>query len=116
MSPCPYNTAWLTMITSLPCEHIICNDCLKQICAVDWEQTGSEGERGLEITKCPHCRDKAPREDAEAVLYTATQRWDELLEVAQEWAKMDMGHQAVDETSEEEDQEDFINDKSTDAR
>lgn len=77
---------------------------------------GSEGpqDRGLEITKCPNCYGKAPLEDAEIVVYTAAQRWDELLEVAQEWAKIDT-HRAVSETSEEEEEEDFINDKSTDA-
>lgn len=77
---------------------------------------GSEGprDRGLEITKCPQCCDEAPREDAKVVLYTAAQRWDELLEVAQDWAKMD-AHRAVNETSEEEDEENFINDRSTDA-
>lgn len=77
---------------------------------------GSEGpqDRGLEITKCPNCCERAPLEDAEIVVYTAAQRWDELLEVAQEWAKIDT-HRAVSETSEEEEEEDFINDKSTDA-
>jgi hypothetical protein len=36
------------------------------------------------------------------------------LEIAQEWAKVD--RRRADETSEEEDEEDFVNDKSTNTR
>lgn len=42
--------------------------------------------------------------------YTATQQWDELLEIAQQWAKMD--RRRADETSEEEDEEEFIDDNT----
>ena len=46
--------------------------------------------------------------------YTATRQWDDLLEIVQEWAKID--RRRADETSEEEDEEDFTKDESTNAR
>jgi hypothetical protein len=66
------------------------------------------------MTKCPQCREETPRDEVELVHYTPNQQWDELLEVAEEWAKMD--RRRADDTSEEEDEEEFINDASTDAR
>jgi len=90
----------------------VCNDCLPQICKVDWKLR-SEGEQGEEMTKCPQCREETPRDEVELVHYTPNQQWDELLEVAEEWAKMD--RRRADDTSEEEDEEEFINDESTDA-
>jgi len=105
----------LNKCSSLPCQHLICNDCLPQICKVDWniQSTDSEGEQGEEVTKCPQCRKQTPRKDVELVHYTATQQWDDLLEIVQEWAKID--RRRADETSEEEDEEDFTKDESTNA-
>lgn len=68
----------------------------------------------MEVTKCPHCREEKPRTEVELVHYSPDQQFDELLEVAQEWARID--RRGMYETSEEEDEEDFLNDKSTDAR
>jgi len=105
----------LKQCSSLSCRHIICNNCLPQICKVDWSKrsTDSEGEQGEEVAKCPECRHEGPRKDVESVRYTATQQWDELLQIGQDWAKMDRSR--ADETSEEEAEEDFIKDESTNA-
>jgi hypothetical protein len=104
--------------TSLPCQHLICNGCLPGICKVNWhirsDDSEGEGEQGQEVTKCPQCREESPRKDVQLVHYTATEQWDHLLEVVKDWAKID--HRRVDETSEEEDEEDFIKDESTSAR
>jgi len=108
-------TLTLNKCSSLPCQHLICNDCLPQICKVDWNipSADSEGEQGAEVTKCPQCRKQTPRKDVELVHYTATQQWDDLLEIIQEWAKMD--RRRAEETSDEEDEEKFIKDESTNA-
>lgn len=66
------------------------------------------------MTRCPQCRDETPRNEVEPVRYTPSQQWDELLEVAKEWAEMDT--RRADDTSEEEDEEAFIDDESTDVR
>jgi len=101
---------------SLPCQHLICNNCLPAICKVDWHirSSDSEGEQGEEVTKCPQCRQQSPRKEVELVHYTATEQWDCMLEVVQDWAKVD--RRRANETSEEEDEEDFIKDESTNAR
>ena len=97
---------------SLPCQHLICNTCLPGICKVDWSirSTDSEAEQGEEVTKCPQCREQTPRTEVQLVHYTATQQWDELLDIAQQWAKTDL--RRADETSEEEDEEEFIDDNT----
>ncbi|CDO69918.1 hypothetical protein BN946_scf184568.g4 [Trametes cinnabarina] len=48
------------------------------------------------------------RSEAEPVEFTASQQWDALLDIAKEWAKMDVRRE--DDTTEEEDAEDFIDD------
>lgn len=94
----------------------MCNDCLLQICKVDWEtrSDSSEGEQGQEITECPQCRKKTPRNETELVRYTPNQQWDGLLDVAKEWAKID--RRPEDDTSEEDDEEAFLEDGSADSR
>ncbi|KAG7449075.1 uncharacterized protein BT62DRAFT_1002624 [Guyanagaster necrorhizus] len=85
---------------SLPCEHVICNACLPGI------------SKGVDETlQCPQCRRVCPRDDVEIVYMTETERWDRLLEVAQAWGAMDKCGE--EETSEEEAQEDFINDRTS---
>lgn len=86
---------------SLPCDHTFCNDCMARI------------SKDLEIISCPHCRSEFKREEIETVKYTASQQWDELLEVAKAWAKVDRRREA--ETSEEEAEEEFIDDGQTEA-
>lgn len=86
--------------SSLPCEHVICNACLPGI------------SKGVDETlQCPQCRRVCPRDDVEIVYMTETERWDRLLEVAQAWGAMDKCGE--EETSEEEAQEDFINDRTS---
>lgn len=79
---------------------------------MDWtiRSADLEAEQGEEVTKCPQCREQTPRAEVQLVHYTATQQWDELLEIAQQWAKMD--RRRADETSEEEDEEEFIDDNT----
>lgn len=101
------------MQNSLPCQHIVCNECLREICKVD-RKARSEGEQGEEIVKCPQCRQTVPRDEVELVQYTAVAQWDELLEVARKWAEID--RRGAEDTSEEEDTESFIKDESTELR
>ena len=54
------------LINSLPCRHILCNSCLRQ----------------LDPRKCPHCREGFDIDDVEEVGFTATEQWDKLLQVA----------------------------------
>jgi len=112
---CPicFDKLELKKCSSLPCQHLVCNDCLHGICKVNWKER-SEGEQGKEVMVCPQCRDEAPRDDLELIQYTPTQQWDALLEVAGEWANLDRRRPSVG-TSDEEDEEEFINDNSTNA-
>lgn len=89
-------------IFSLPCQHVFCKDCLLKI----------------DPPACPNCR--APYEPdldgTEHVTFTATEQWDILLELAQDWAILDK-HGAEDEP-EGTDEEDvpFIDNEDHDAR
>lgn len=100
----------------LPCQHLVCNECLLRICKVDWDKTkqsSEEGaERGVEVTKCPQCREEYDREEVKTVQYTATDQWDKLATIATQWAKMD-NQRPADDTSEEGEEENFLNDQST---
>jgi hypothetical protein len=83
---------------------------------VDWNSRSddSDAEQGAEVTKCPQCRVESSRKDVQSVHCTATHQWDQLLEIAQQWAKEDRGR--ADETSDEEDEEHFIADGSTNVK
>ncbi|KAI0065904.1 hypothetical protein BV25DRAFT_1850432 [Artomyces pyxidatus] len=100
---CPIcmDTLQLSASSSLPCQHVFCEDCLAR----------------LEQLVCPTCREKFERDDVEGVQYTAEEQWDQLLDVAQQFAKMDKN--AEPDTSEEEAEEaaakNFINDEDPDA-
>ncbi|ESK94412.1 hypothetical protein Moror_8070 [Moniliophthora roreri MCA 2997] len=85
--------------SGLPCGHVICNDCLPGI------SIGAD-----ETVKCAECRAVHPRDEVEEVQYTERERWDQLLEAAKAAAAIDSGHRGVEDTSEEEMSEDFIND------
>ncbi|KXN89578.1 hypothetical protein AN958_05445, partial [Leucoagaricus sp. SymC.cos] len=80
----------------LPCDHLICIECLPHI---------SQGAD--ETVKCPICRKDQPREDLILLRMTETQRWDQLLEIAQCSAYLDYG---AGTTSSEQEEEDFIDD------
>jgi len=67
-----------------------------------------------EAISCPHCRRRCAYDDIEIVPFTAQQQWDELLEVAKDFAEMD--RRGEQETSEEEAEENFIDDENPDAR
>jgi len=83
--------------SSLPCGHVLCTSCLSQIIKL---------KQGEETIACPECRKVCPRDAPETVAHTEETRWDGLLELAKQWAKIDRRTEA--ETSEEEQQEDFI--------
>jgi len=85
---------------SLPCEHTFCKTCISRV---------SPGE---EDVACPQCRALCPREEIEIVQYTASQQWDDLLDVAKAWAKMDLHRQP--DSSDEEVEEEFIEDERPD--
>ncbi|TFK43738.1 hypothetical protein BDQ12DRAFT_675481 [Crucibulum laeve] len=87
----------LKQCSSMPCQHLVCNECLPRI---------SEGAD--EIVNCPQCRESCPRDDIDLVHYAESERWDALLEVAQAWAAFD--HRGEQETSEEEEEEFFLTD------
>lgn len=90
----------LKKCTALSCGHIFCNDCIKQILPRD------------EKYECPMCRTRTERDDFEEVYMTETQRWDDLLKVAQAWDAID--HRPVIDTSEEEGEDNFMTDASGD--
>ena len=87
-------------VRSLCCGHLICHACAPYI--------SRAATRDTEELRCPECRKGTPREDLELVHMTETDRWDELLKVAQAWMAYD--RRAELETSEEEDEENFITD------
>lgn len=80
----------------MPCEHTFCKSCISRV---------SPGEEAI---TCPQCRSVCPRDEIEFIHYTASQQWDDLLDVAKAWAKMDFRRQA--DTSDEEVDEEFIQD------
>ena len=89
---------------SLPCQHIFCDSCLSKL---------NDGED----IKCPQCRRPSDVESLEQVELTATQQWDQLLEIAQQFAAME--GQLGPDTSEEEEEnlrEIFIDDGDSEAR
>lgn len=87
------------IIFRLPCEHLICAGCLPQI------------SRGVDETiSCPQCRQRYPREEVDLLQFTETERWDELLKLASEYASMDYtGSDSSSERAEEE----FIDDEES---
>ncbi|KAK7060489.1 hypothetical protein VNI00_001254 [Paramarasmius palmivorus] len=80
--------------------HVLCDECLKGV------SIGAD-----ETVKCPECREVHPRDDVEQVQYTETKRWDLLLDVAKAAMVLDSGHRGVEDTSEEERSENFVDDE-----
>lgn len=105
VSHCSYSpTIPVTPGISLPCQHIFCDSCLSKL---------NDGED----IKCPQCRRPSDVESLEQVELTATQQWDQLLEIAQQFAAME--GQLGPDTSEEEEEnlrEIFIDDGDSEAR
>lgn len=85
--------------SSLSCQHIFCESCLSQI---------SDGEN----INCPQCRKECNVESLEVVEFTATQQWDQLLEIAQQFAALEdrLGPDTSDEEEEEKLRDNFIDD------
>ena len=90
---------------SLPCQHIFCDSCLTKL---------NDGED----IKCPQCRRPSDIESLEQVEMTATQQWDQLLEIAQQFAAMEgqLGPDTSEEEEEENLRENFIDDGDSEAR
>ena len=90
---------------SFPCQHVLCDDCVKQL-KPDPESYADE----IESIRCPECRQLCARDEVEVIEFTAQEQWDELLKVAKKWAKIDLVGRRQEDTSEEEEEEDFIDD------
>ncbi|THH30343.1 hypothetical protein EUX98_g3852 [Antrodiella citrinella] len=100
---CPtcYEDLKLDESVSLTCQHVMCEDCFKK-----WKPNEDEVD-------CPKCRVKSPRDEVESVRYTASTQWDELLKVARKFAVID--HRGTLDTSEEENEEQFLDDEDSEA-
>jgi hypothetical protein len=78
----------------------VCNTCLSSLFK-ESEDLGGHA-------KCPHCREQWKRGDVEVVTLTSKSQWDELVDVATAWSKMDSRREV--DSSEEEREENFIDD------
>lgn len=89
-------------MSSLPCDHIFCNDCLRNL--------------GLEKSciVCPTCRQECETEDFQPVPFSAREQWDKLLLVVKDFASLDNKRGGVD-TTDEEVEEDLANNFIQDA-
>jgi hypothetical protein len=70
-----------------------------------------------ENISCPQCRRLSDIDHFEPVDFTATQQWDQLLEIAQQFAAMEgqLGPDTSEEEEEENLRENFIDDGSSEA-
>jgi hypothetical protein len=73
---------------------------------------------GGESISCPQCRRRSDIESVEQVEFTATQQWDQLLEIAQRFAAMEeqLGPDTSEEEEEENLRENFIDNGDAEAR
>lgn len=73
---------------------------------------------GGENISCPQCRRLSDIDNFESVEFTATQQWDQLLEIAQQFAAMEgqLGPDTSEEEEEENLRENFIDDGDSEAR
>jgi len=103
---CPVciETLQVNKCSSLSCQHIFCDSCLSKM---------SDGEN---IT-CPKCRRSSEVDSFEPVEVTATQQWDQLLEIAQQFAGIEekLGPDTSEEEEEENLRENFIEDSDAEA-
>ncbi|KAA1466784.1 hypothetical protein DENSPDRAFT_831667 [Dentipellis sp. KUC8613] len=88
---------------SFPCEHTTCSGCLAEYLKAQpaFLQTRT--------FKCPSCRAETEMGEVETVQFTASEQWDAMLVVANDFAKMEVQRPRMD-TSEEEAEEQFIDD------
>lgn len=70
------------MFISSACDHHFCGDCLELL--LKDTSTTVEG-----TVACPSCRKPLTRDSFQPLQYTESERWDELLKVATDWAKLD---------------------------
>ncbi len=73
---------------------------------------------GGENINCPQCRRLSDIDNFEPVEFTATQQWDQLLAIAQQFAGMEwqLGPDTSEEEEEENLRENFIDDGDSEAR
>ena len=73
---------------------------------------------GGENISCPQCRRLSDIDNFEPVEFTATQQWDQLLEIAQRFAAMEeqLGPDTSEEEGEENLRENFIDDGDSETR
>ncbi|KAF8505703.1 hypothetical protein F5888DRAFT_462471 [Russula emetica] len=72
---------------------------------------------GCENISCPQCRRLSDIDNFEPVAFTATDQWDQLLEIAQQFAAMEgqLGPDTSEEEEEENLRENFIDDGDSEA-
>jgi len=92
-------TMELDKCSSLPCQHVFCDSCLSKM---------GDGES----ISCPQCRRECNVESFEVVEFTATQQWDQLLEIARQFAALEdrLGPDTSEEEEEEKLRNNFIDD------
>lgn len=94
----------LNKCSSLPCQHIFCDSCLSKM-------------SGGENISCPQCRRLSDIDNFEPVGFTATQQWDQLLEIDQRFAAMEeqLGPDSSEDEEEESLPDSFIDDGDDEA-
>jgi hypothetical protein len=83
----------LIFFISSPCEHLICEACFDLLL----KNTIAEG-----TVACPSCRKPCASDSFQRVQHTESERWDELLKVATEWAELDIPDLNVEGSGEED--------------
>jgi hypothetical protein len=73
---------------------------------------------GGDNISCPQCRRLGDNDNFEPVEFTASQQWDQLLEIAQQFATMEgqLGPDTSEEEEEENLRENFVDDGDSEAR
>ncbi|KIM25907.1 hypothetical protein M408DRAFT_17125 [Serendipita vermifera MAFF 305830] len=96
---------------TFPCEHIFHMTCIRELDRHAKEQE----QRANRNLACPTCRQNWDLSEVLYVTRTASEQWQELIEIATEWAQMDTRRDDVDWTSDKTSEPSFIeNDMESD--
>ncbi|PVF99987.1 hypothetical protein CPB86DRAFT_796143 [Serendipita vermifera] len=92
---CPvcYDALSRETTAALPCEHMFHMDCIREL-----DKHARSDEKQL---TCPTCREPCNMEDIFHVTKTAGEQWQQLTDVATEWANMDLQKDEVDTETED---------------
>lgn len=96
---------------AFPCEHIFHMTCIREL-----DRHAKEQEQRVNRNlACPTCRQNWDLSEVLYVTRTASEQWQELIEIATEWAQMDTRRDDVDWTSDKTSEPSFIeNDMESD--